>query len=215
MPILVLPAFWPLFIGWFDPATLLRDWHGWALVGVAVVVFVESGLLFPFLPGDSLLFTAGMLAVSLATPAPWLMLVAALASAAGGLAGYGIGRFLGARLAASDGRLLEQDHLRSAHDFFARHGGVSLVLARFVTLVRTYVPVVAGTVGYPVGRFSAWNAVGAVAWAVLLVGAGALLGHIPVIADHVDLIAVGLVALSLVPLGIGALGRIRAARAAR
>lgn len=76
-------------------------------------------------------------------------------------------------------------------------------------------PVVAGTVGYPVGRFSAWNAVGAVAWAVLLVGAGALLGHIPVIADHVDLIAVGLVALSLVPLGIGALGRIRAARAAR
>lgn len=191
-----------------DPTVLLQGWGPWALLGIAVVVFIESGCLFPFLPGDSLIFTAGLLHVALGLSLPLLIVVTVLAAFTGNQVGYLLGDKFGRRLFHDDARILTPERLDQAEAFFARYGGASIVLARFVPVVRTYVPVTVGTVKFPYRRFVGWNALGGLAWAGLMAIAGSLLGHIPFITQHVDLIAIGIVMVSLVPIVIS-LGKSR------
>lgn len=185
-----------------DPQALLNGFGPWAMAGMGLIVFIESGVLFPFLPGDSLLFTAGLLHQSLGVPLPIVILVASLAAFAGDQVGYVLGHRYGRRFFTEDARFLKLSYLRHAEDFFDRYGGRALVLARFVPIVRTYVPLVAGMAGLPYRRFVAWNALGAVLWSVVMITAGALLGGIPVVAAHVDLIAIVIVVLSLLPIAV-------------
>lgn len=193
-----------------DPAGLLAGWGAWAVAGMMLVVFVESGVLFPFLPGDSLLFTAGMMQPLLGVPLPVLIGAVAVAAILGDQAGYALGSRFGRRLFREDARLLSTRRLEGAEAFFARHGGPALVLARFTPMVRTYVPLVAGMARLKYATFLRWNVLGGLLWATVLVVAGSLLGHIPLVADHVDLIALGIVALSLEPIGIHAWRAVRA-----
>ncbi|WP_415856157.1 DedA family protein [Sinomonas sp. G460-2] len=198
-----------------DPTSLLVDAGPWVLGVVGLIVFIESGLLFPFLPGDSLLFTVGLLHAQLGLSLPMLILVVMVAAVAGDQAGYLLGRAVGKRWFREDAKVLKLSHLESAESFFERYGGRALVLARFVPIVRTYVPLVAGMARYPYRRFIGWNVIGAVAWAVSVTMLGVWLGHVEFIKKNIDVLSVLIVLASVVPIGFEALRHRRNAKKAR
>jgi len=189
----------------FDPEALLPALGPWALAGISIMIFIESGVLFPFLPGDSLLFTAGLLHEALGLQVWTIALCAFVAAFLGDQVGYLLGNRFGRRWFTPDARILKTAHLEKAEAFFAKYGGVSLILGRFVPIVRTYVPLAAGTAGYRYPKFLLFNVVGAFVWAVGMVVLGSLLGGIPLIRDHVDVWAIVLVLLSVTPVLIAGL----------
>lgn len=196
--------------GLLDPTGLLQGSGPWVLPVVMGIIFIETGLLFPFLPGDSLIFTAALLAGSLGLPLPLLVAGVAIAAVAGDTVGYAIGRRFGRRLFTPSARVFKARYLERADAFFAKYGAHSLVLARIVPIVRTFVPPVVGMSSMPYRRFLLWNAVGGVTWALLLSAAGFFLGRIPAVADNVDIIAVGIVIISLIPIAVTVLKERRA-----
>ena len=195
-----------------DPQSLLAALGPYALVGLSIVIFIESGLLFPFLPGDSLLVTAGLLHQHLGLSVPVIGLSAFVAAALGDQVGYWLGHRFGRRLFSPHARILKTKYLEEAEGFFAKHGGPALILGRFVPVVRTYVPLAAGTAGYPYRRFLVWNLTGAFLWAAGMTVLGSLLGGLPFVVDHIDVLAVVLVLVSVLPIVIGALHRRRTDR---
>lgn len=182
-----------------DPSGLLQSFGPWVLIGIAVIVFIESGVLFPFLPGDSLLISAAILAPRLGIHAWSIVVVAALAAFLGDQLGYWLGKRYGRRLFKPDARVLKTAYLERAHAFFDRYGGASLVLGRFVPVVRTYVPLTAGMVEMPWRRFTLWNALGGVLWTVVMVVLGILLGGIPFVTKNIDVLMILVVVISILP----------------
>jgi membrane-associated protein len=195
-----------------DPAALLQGLGPATLGIVALIVFIESGLLFPFLPGDSLLFTAGLLHQQLNLALPVLIGVVALAAIAGDQVGYMLGRKFGRRWFKDDARILKTAYLVQTEEFFAKRGGAAIVLARFVPIVRTFAPLVAGIAAYNYKKFTLWNVAGAVSWAGSVVLLGTWLGHFEFIARNIDAIAILMVLVSVLP---GAIGMLRSRRNAR
>lgn len=188
-----------------DPAQLLAALGPYVLLGITVILFVESGLLFPFLPGDSLIFAAAMLHKQLGFEIWHLVTLGVLAAFFGVQVGYWLGARFGRRLFKPDARVLKTEYLMKAEEFFEKHGAVSLVLARFVPIVRTFVPIVAGAARMNYTKCLIFNTVGAVAWIGVMVSAGLLLGNIPFVANNVDIIAIIIVLVSVMPIGIGIL----------
>lgn len=176
---------------------------------VMVIVFAETGLLVGFfLPGDSLLFLVGALVAShvIALPLAVVALGAFIAAVAGDQVGYLIGRHYGPRIfSRPESRLFAPSHAERAQRFFDRYGPRAVIIARFVPVVRTFVPVVAGIGRMPRGRFTVYNVVGALLWTGGIVTAGALFGGIPFVAQHIELITIGLAACSLIPGAIAVL----------
>ncbi|MEO7626722.1 MAG: VTT domain-containing protein [Nocardioides sp.] len=174
-----------------------------ALLLAMAVIFAETGLLVGFfLPGDSLLFTVGVVAATGAIPLPFWLIASGLFTAAvlGDQVGYLIGRRIGPRVfARTDSRFFAASHATKAQAFFAKHGPKAVVLARFVPVVRTFSPVVAGVAEMPRRTFTAYNAAGGLAWTVGLLVVGHFLGGVPIIAAHVELFAIAMVALCLIP----------------
>ena len=198
-----------------DASSMLHAFGPWVLAGIALLIFIESGVLFPFLPGDSLLVTAAILAGPLGIQ-PWqVVLVGVPAAFLGDQVGYLLGRRFGRRLFRDDARILKTSRLEETERFFAKYGGVSLVLGRFVPIVRTYVPLVAGTARLPYRRFLVWNVIGGVLWVAGMTAIGLLLGGIPGIVDNIDLLMVVIIVVSVAPVVISGLrGLLRARRAA-
>lgn len=198
----------------FDPQSFLTALGPAALIGLGLLVFVESGLLFPFLPGDSLLFTAGLLASSGILHVPvWLVIVVAFVAAAlGDQVGYWLGHRFGRRLFRPDARVLKTRYLTEAEVFFARYGGPALILGRFVPVVRTYVPLAAGTSLYDYRRFVVWNLTGAALWTIVVSVLGVVLGQIPFVRAHIDVLAVLVVVVSVLPIVVSGLVRLRRSR---
>ena len=195
----------PTIASWLDPAALLTRFAGAFIWVGAAFVFIECGLLFPFLPGDSLLFAVGLFISSGQLHLPLVVAVPLLfvAAIAGNAAGYEIGRAAGPTLLRRDGRLIKAEHLDRSHAFFERHGSKALVLGRFVPIVRTFVTVVAGISQMSRRTFLTWSAVGAAIWVTTLTLLGYVLGRtIPGLQDRIDLVVVGLVLLSLIPVAI-------------
>lgn len=190
-----MPAF-------LDPSTLLHDLGPAALGVVALIVFIESGLLFPFLPGDSLLFTTGLLHQQMNLALPVLIGVVSLAAIAGDQIGYMLGRRFGRRWFKDDAKVLKTAHLDTAEEFFKRRGGPAIVLARFVPIVRTFAPLSAGIARYNYKSFTVWNIAGAVIWATSVTLLGSWLGHYEFIANNIDAIAVIMVLVSVLPWGV-------------
>ena len=184
-----------------------RAYGPWIYGLLFVIVFAETGcVITPFLPGDSLLFAAGAMA-GLGALDPWLALAVLFAAAVSGDAvNYSIGRVIGPRIFhASDQRgwfhkLLNRQHLERAHAFFEQYGGKAVVLGRFVPIVRTFVPFVAGAAQMTAGSFVFYNAIGAAGWVGLCVGAGLLFGNVPVIKNNFSLVTIGIVGVSLLPM---------------
>ncbi|WP_291752317.1 DedA family protein [Cellulomonas sp. 73-92] len=186
---------------------LLHALGPWALAGIAVMIFIESGVLFPFLPGDSLILTAVLLHVQLNLSPVAIAGVAFVAAVAGDQAGYWLGHRFGRRFFRDDARVLTTARLREAERFFDRYGALSLVLARFVPIVRTYVPLVAGTARLRYRRFIVWNVAGALLWVLGLTLVAVWLGGIPFVARNIDVLAVVVVVVSLTPIVAAGLRR--------
>ena len=179
----------------------------WALVVMAVLIVIKTGLLFPFLPGDSLIFSVALLAPALHVPLWLVILVAAAAAITGDQIGFTIGRRRGRRLFTPDARIFKTRYLDEADAFFVRWGPGAIVLARFVPVVRTFIAPAIGASTLRHRTFTIWNAIGGVLWATLLGLAGFFLGKIPVVANNVELIGVGIVVISIIPIVIAALAR--------
>jgi membrane-associated protein len=171
------------------------------------IIFIETGLvIWPFLPGDSLLFTAGalsatgMLDIWLVVP---LLIVAAIA---GDAVNYSIGRRIGPKVFTAHDheglfhRLLNREHLDKAHAFFEKHGGMAVVSGRFVPIVRTFVPFVAGAAEMTAATFVFYNIIGAIIWVGVCAGAGYVFGNVPIIKDNFSLVAIGIVVVSALPI---------------
>lgn len=183
--------------------TLLAQLGGWMVVAVALIVFIESGVLFPVLPGDSMIFALGILHNRIPSVPEWLtFLVLFVAAISGNLVGYWLGRKYGRRLFKDDARYLSTENMHKSEDFFRRYGGIALVLARFVPFVRTFVPIIAGIGKQHFRTFLIWNMIGAALWIGAFMLAGVLLGDIPLVANNVELIAIAIVAISVLPMVI-------------
>lgn len=182
---------------------LTQDYGGWVYGMLFLIIFCETGLVVtPFLPGDSLLFAVGALAADPASGIDvWLGSALILAAAVlGDTANYSIGKFSGEALAAKFPRLIKQKHLDVTADFFEKYGGKTIILARFVPVVRTFAPFVAGSGGMNYQRFMAFNVIGAILWVAILVPAGWFFGNIPVVKDNFELVVVGIIAVSVMPM---------------
>lgn len=188
-----------------DAGQILHQLGPWTLAGIGGMVFIESGVLFPFLPGDSLLVTAAALHGELGVTLWAIVLVAGLAAVLGDQVGFLLGRRFGRRLFKDDARVLKTSRLEQAEAFFARRGPLALVLGRFVPIVRTFVPVAAGTAGMHYRSFVGWNVAGALAWVVSMTAVGALLGQIPGITKSIDGIMILIVVISVAPIAISGL----------
>ncbi|MGK2884781.1 MAG: VTT domain-containing protein [Rhodococcus sp. (in: high G+C Gram-positive bacteria)] len=198
-----------LLPGFLDPVNLLNSFGTWVLVGLLLVVFIESGLLFPLLPGDSLLFTAGLIAASKSEEIPpfapigVLLITIPIAAILGDQVGYFIGTKGGAALFKSnDARFFKKKYIDESHAFFEKHGPITIVLARFVPIVRTFAPVVAGASKMKYSIFLTYNVVGGVLWGAGVTLLGYMLGQIQFIRDNVDYIFIGIVLLSVLPIAV-------------
>jgi membrane-associated protein len=185
-----------------DPRALVA-WGGY--VGLTIIIFAETGLLIGFfLPGDSLLVTAGLLASQTQRFDLNVFVLGALlslASIAGNTVGYYIGKVTGPRLFSRESSFLfNRKHLERAHAFYERHGGKTIILARFMPIVRTFVPVVAGMGQMQYRRYTLYNVVGGLAWIWSMLFVGYFLGrYIPGIGDHIELVILVVIFLSLLP----------------
>ncbi|MBI4227146.1 MAG: DedA family protein [Candidatus Omnitrophica bacterium] len=180
---------------------LLQQYGAWTYALLFLIVFCETGLVVtPFLPGDSLLFAAGVFSASGALEVWPVAGVLVAAAVLGDTVNYSVGSFLGPKVvAAAHGRLIRREHLERTHRFFERHGGKTIVLARFVPIVRTLAPFVAGLGRMTYGRFLLYNVAGGVVWVALFVGAGYLFHQAPLVRDHFSLVVLAIVVLSVLP----------------
>ncbi len=193
----------------------LVEQHGaWIYAILFAIIFAETGFVVtPFLPGDSLLFVAGAVAASGAMNVHFLVAALIVAAIAGNMVNYAIGRWLGKSFFRDRGsKWLNPAHLEKAHAFYEHHGGKAVVISRFLPIVRTYIPFVAGMGQMEPGRFTAFNVAGAVLWVASLAYAGYFFGNIPWIKGNLTLIIFGIIGVSLLPLVI-AFARSRMKRA--
>ena len=187
---------------WMDPQYLLSTFGSQFFWFSALIVFIECGLLFPILPGDSLLFAVGLFISTGQVHVNIGVACVVLSAAAflGNVVGYEIGRAVGTPLYDRDGRVLRQKYFDQTTAFFEHHGNKALVIGRFVPVVRTFITVVAGVGKMDRRRFFTWSLVGAVLWATGITLLGYFLGHaFPVLQDNLELAVLAIVAVSLVP----------------
>ncbi|HOT34119.1 MAG TPA: VTT domain-containing protein [Rhodoglobus sp.] len=200
----MLPA---ALIPWLDPENLIAGFGAFALLGVCLIVFAETGLLFGFLfPGDTLLIITGLLTFQgvIDIWILWVCLAISLAAFLGGEVGYLIGHKAGPRIfERKESGFFSIENVRRTNGFFERFGGLAVIVARFVPIVRTFAPVVAGVGHMNYRKYSLYNAAGALLWGSGLTFAGYLLGYIPPLSDfvtkYIDLILLGAVALAVIP----------------
>lgn len=198
-----LPALGP---EWLDPDTIIHWLGPLAVIGVLAMVFAETGLLVGFfLPGDSLLFTAGMLtATGFITIPIWLLcLLIFLAAFAGNQTGYLIGKTAGPKVFnRPDSRLFKQEFVDKTYAYFDKYGGRTIIVAQFVPIVRTFAPVAAGVGRMRYRTFISYNVIGALLWGVGVTTLGYWLGRITFVQRNIEFILIGIVAVSVIPIGI-------------
>ena len=186
---------------------LVEAYGVWIYAILFAIVFAETGLVVtPFLPGDSLLFATGAIAATGAFDVRVAGAVLLVAAIAGDAVNYAVGRTVGLRLihlSRTDpkwGRWINPVYIARAHEFFERHGGKAIVLGRFAPIVRTFVPFVAGVAEMSYPSFALYNVTGAMAWVGICLGAGYLFGNVTIVKENFELVALGIVALSLMPM---------------
>jgi membrane-associated protein len=209
MPLALVPS-------WLDPDHLLRMLGPYVLVGLCLIIFAECGLLIGFfLPGDSLLFTAGLFVASglIGTPIWLVCLLLTVCAVAGNVAGYYLGYRAGPALYnRPDSRLFKREHVDKTHAFFDRYGARAIVLGRFVPIVRTFITAIAGVGRMDARKYFLYSIIGGIVWASGVTLLGFWLGRVTFVKDHVELILVGIVALSLLPIVIELVKAHRASR---
>jgi len=204
-----------------EQLALWASQYGTVLYGILfAIIFAETGLVVtPFLPGDSLLFAAGALAATGALRLDVLAVLLIAAAILGDAVNYAVGRRLAHQFLSLDtprtgwlARLVKREHVARAHEFFVTHGGKAVILARFVPIVRTFVPFVAGGANMPYRTFAVFNVVGAVLWVTICAGAGYAFGKIPIVKNNFELVVLGIVGVSVLPLVIEVARSLRSSR---
>jgi membrane-associated protein len=171
-----------------------------------VIIFIETGLVVtPFLPGDSLLFAAGTFAALQYLNVFWLLFLLSLAAILGDTVNYWIGHFFGEKMVANPHLPIKKEHIAQTQRFFDKHGGKTIILARFVPIVRTFAPFVAGVGKMHYGRFISFNVIGGVVWVFLVTLAGFFFGNIPLVKDNFSTVIIAIILISVMPMVIQAL----------
>ncbi|MFO1381015.1 MAG: DedA family protein [Chitinivorax sp.] len=182
---------------------LVRDYGSWVYAILFLIVFCETGLVvLPLLPGDSMLFVAGALASQGALEVHGLALALMLAAILGDSLNYAIGKRFGHLIAGPDSRWVKQEHLQRTHAFFERHGGKTIIVARFVPIVRTFAPFVAGIGEMSYYKFITFNVIGGIAWVACFIYAGYWFGNLELVKSNLKLIMLAIIVLSLLPVAI-------------
>jgi membrane-associated protein len=197
----------------------IRQYGAWVYLVLFLIVFCETGLvIFPFLPGDSLLFIAGAFAATGEMELAALILLLLVAAIGGNTVNYLIGRKIGPKVFNTHipglERFLDRAALQKTHDFYEKHGGKTLVLARFIPVVRTFAPFVAGASSMEVGKFQLFNVLGALIWVLLLVFLGYFFGNIPFIRHYLNVIVLVGIGAAIIPLLVGGLWKLVRGKAA-
>ena len=182
-------------------ATIAAQYGPWLYALLFIVIFAETGLVvFPFLPGDSILFIAVTVVASAALNVHVLVVVLIVAAVLGDSVNYGIGHYIGPRVYDKpDSRWFKQAHLQRTQAFYDKYGGITIIIGRFVPIIRTFAPFLAGVAGMQYPRFLSYNVVGGILWITSLVYAGYLFGNIPWVKNNLTWIVVGIVIVSLIP----------------
>ncbi len=181
--------------------TLAAQYGAWVYAILFAVIFAETGLVVcPFLPGDSILFIAGTVIATAGLDVHVLVVVLIAAAVLGDSVNYGVGHYIGPKaFHKPDSRWFRQEYLRRTQAFYDKYGGVTIIIARFVPIIRTFAPFLAGVAGMSYRRFLSYNLVGGCLWVALLVYAGYLFGNIPWVKENLSLIVVAIVVVSLIP----------------
>jgi membrane-associated protein len=192
---------------------VISQYGTWTYLILFLIVFCETGLVItPILPGDSLLFAAGTFAALGDLDVRLMILLLVAAAILGDTVNYWVGAAIGPRAFQGNLRFLKKEHLDRTHAFYEKHGGKTIILARFVPIIRTFAPFVAGVGAMSYGRFLTYNVVGAILWVALLVLAGYFFGNIPVVRENFTIVILAIVAISVMPIAIEAVrGRHRPA----
>lgn len=182
--------------------SLAQSYNTWVYALLFGIVFCESAFIItPFLPGDSLLFAAGSIAALGYIHIDLLIVLLLIAAISGGSINYWLGRLLGKHM-PKHGRWIKRQHITNAHDFFEKYGANAVIIARFVPIIRTFVPFVAGFANMTFKKFSCYNAIGAFIWVLLLTGAGYFFGNLPMVKAHFGWIVIAIIIISLIPTAV-------------
>ena len=182
-------------------ASIAGQYGPWLYALLFAIIFAETGLvIFPFLPGDSILFISGTVVAAAGLNVHVLVALLVAAAIFGDSLNYAIGRYIGPKIfQRPDSRWFRQEHLRRTQAFYDKYGGVTIIIGRFVPIIRTFAPFLAGVAGMPYRRFLCFNVIGAVLWITSLIYAGYLFGNIPWVKENLTFIVIGIVAVSLIP----------------
>jgi membrane-associated protein len=181
---------------------LITQFGPWTYLILFLVIFMETGLVVtPFLPGDSLLFAAGALAALDGSPLNVVLLWALLAVAAvvGDSVNYSIGKYIGPKAFTTNSRLLKKEYLLQAQEFYKKHGRITIFLARFIPIIRTFAPFVAGIGEMPYGYFISYNIIGGIVWTVLFIFGGYFFGNLPFVRDNFSIVVIAIIIISVLP----------------
>ena len=181
-------------------AEIISNYGTWTYLILFLIIFMETGLVVtPFLPGDSLLFAAGTFA-SLGALNVWvLFILLSIAAVLGDTVNYWIGHYIGEKAFSGNIRFLKKEYLDRTHDFYERHGGKTIILARFIPIIRTFAPFVAGVGEMSYGRFLTYNLVGGILWVGIFVFAGYFFGNIPFVRDNFSVVILAIIVISVLP----------------
>jgi membrane-associated protein len=181
--------------------TVIRDYGMWTYLILFLIIFCETGLVVtPILPGDSLLFAAGTFAAIGSLDVTWLFILLTVAAVLGDAVNYAVGHFMGPKVfSQTDSRIFKKEYLDRTHQFYEKYGGKTIIIARFVPIVRTFAPFVAGVGSMTYAKFASYNVIGGVLWVVVCVGAGYAFGNIPIVKDNFTLVILGIIFVSILP----------------
>ena len=181
--------------------TVIQNYGTWTYVILFLIIFCETGLVVtPILPGDSLLFAAGAFAATGSLDLAWLLILLTFAAVLGDAVNYAIGHFMGPKVFAQpDSRFLKREYLDRTHQFYEKYGGKTIIIARFVPIVRTFAPFVAGVGSMTYAKFASYNITGGLLWVGVCVLAGYAFGNIPVVQENFTLVILGIIFVSILP----------------
>jgi len=186
---------------------IIQYFGAWSHAILFVIIFIETGLVVtPFLPGDSLLFAVGAFAAAGYFDPVFITVLLSIAAISGDTVNYWIGRFMGPKVfQRKDSRFLKKEYLERTHEFYEKHGGKTIFLARFIPIIRTFAPFVAGVGTMNYIHFIAYNVIGGVVWPILFISGGYFFGGLPVVKEYFSLVALAIIIISVLPILIEAL----------
>ena len=181
--------------------TVIQSYGTWTYVILFFIIFCETGLVVtPILPGDSLLFAAGAFAATGSLDLAWLLILLTVAAVLGDAVNYAVGHFMGPKVFSQpDSRFLKREYLDRTHQFYEKYGGKTIIIARFVPIVRTFAPFVAGVGSMTYAKFASYNITGGLLWVGVCVLAGYAFGNIPVVQENFTLVILGIIFVSILP----------------